>query len=84
MPRWQNAIRGTVIKSLNGMQFKSEKHFTSIVESLLTGNEKHVGIEASPVEKVNAHVDSAVPKMSFDQMNVMAHHHDAVIYIALA
>ena len=40
---------------------------------------KKFSLEFSPVEKINTHVDSTYQHVSFDQMSIMAHQHQATI-----
>ena len=39
---------------------------------------KSVSIAVSPVEKINTHTESTSPPMSFDQMTIISHQHQAV------
>ena len=45
----------------------------------MKNNTKSVQIKICPVEKINTHVDSTMPQISFDQMSIMAHQHKSAI-----
>ena len=59
------------------MDLVDENHLKTLIEKCAKMKLKKVSIDTSPVEKINTHIDSTSPQMSFDQMSIIAHQHKA-------
>ena len=79
MPRGRTKLHGTTILSMNDNLLKNTEHLAPIIYKFHHLKHKHILVQVSSIEKINAHVDSTSPQMSFDQMAVMSHQHYAVI-----
>ena len=83
IPRWRTNLTGGHIVSINNIQIQDTSHFASIVSSLWKNKAKHTIISICPYEKINKHADSTVLQITFNQMSIMAHQHNAAINSSL-
>ena len=79
IPRWRTNLRGATILSVNDIPLKNDEHLAAIVHKCRHLKHIYILVQVSPVDKINPHVDSTSPQMSFDQMEVMVHQHHAAI-----
>ena len=79
MPRLRTKFSGATILSVNVIPLKNAEHLADVIYKFLYLKHKHVLVQVSPVDKINAHVDSTSPQTSFDQMIGIVHQQHADI-----
>lgn len=79
IPHWCTTLQGRHVISINNTHAKDKSHFSSVIANLMDNKHRHAIVTICPIEKINNHVDSTAPQISFDQMSIMAYQHNAVI-----
>ena len=77
LPRRRTTIRGATILKINSTNIDNETNFIMLLNKCILTKLKTTSLEISLLEKINNHIDSTSPKISFDKMSIMSHQHDA-------
>ena len=77
IPRWRSTLRDALLIALGGIPVEHIKDVHNTVSSGIKSTSKTLEFTFVPTEHVNIRPDDNVPQIHFDQMNVMAHQHQA-------
>jgi hypothetical protein len=79
IPRWRSHLRGAHIRSINDIPVHSIKDIPLIIHNQRRQRQTSVTIQmAQPLAPAMAMADHGVPQLHLDQLNVIAHHLDAI------
>ena len=70
-------MRGETILKINGTKIGKEDNFRNLFNKCMHMKLKTTSLETHSLQKINTHIDSVSPQISFDQIHLMLHKHDA-------
>ena len=79
IPRWKQTLKGSILKSINGTSINSTE---SIVASIKLAKKQRQPVicQFATKEPINIHPDTGIPQLHFDQIGVLSHLLQDIIY----
>jgi len=77
IPRWRSTLRDEITITLNGTPVDTITDIAKIITSSRAITAKFIVLTIVPAEHIHIRLDTNVPQINFDQINIMAHQHHA-------
>ena len=75
IPRWRSTLRGAVLLKIDNTNVSTKEDVTEMIRKLKLNNMKQTQLLFATEDKVPVHTQQGIPQLYYDQLNIIAQHH---------